>query len=141
MAEYLRVFVYGTLKPGESNFDRYCGDRAIDCERAYIRGDLYDFPRLGYPGAIEGEGKIHGFVLSFTDAGVLAALDELEDYDPQRDRAANDYDRELVATYNLDGSIGVSAWAYLMSPDKVRAWGGVLVADGWWEKITNPNFG
>jgi gamma-glutamylcyclotransferase (GGCT)/AIG2-like uncharacterized protein YtfP len=137
MTEHLRVFVYGTLKPGECNFDRYCGDRVIASDRAYIQGDLYDFRRLGYPGAIKGNGKIHGFVLLFADLSILTALDELEDYDPHRDPSLNDYDRQLVTTSNLDGSIGCSAWVYWMSPDKVRTWGGSIVPDGWWGKKTN----
>jgi gamma-glutamylcyclotransferase (GGCT)/AIG2-like uncharacterized protein YtfP len=128
----LHIFVYGTLKPGAANFDNYCGSKVINSHRAYIYGELYDFPLLGYPGAIHGIGQVHGFVFSFNDATVLLKLDELEDYDAQRQPAENDYTRELVTTYTLDENPRISAWAYFMNPQYVRQWGGILLADGWW---------
>lgn len=132
MTSYLHVFVYGTLKPGEGNFDRYCGDRVITSHRAYIDGELYHFPSLGYPGAIYGTRQVQGFVLTFADADILTDLDELEDYAPAREPAANDYTRQLVTTYTPDGLPDRLAWAYLMTPDRIPQWGGILVPDGWW---------
>jgi gamma-glutamylcyclotransferase (GGCT)/AIG2-like uncharacterized protein YtfP len=140
MNSHLHVFVYGTLKPGEANFvgvasryeNRYCGTRVISRQRGYIQAELYHFPALGYPGAIHGDNQVHGYVLTFADAEILVSLDELEDYQPDRSPAENDYTRELVSTYTLDGSPLVSAWAYFMSRDRIQQWGGILVPDGWW---------
>jgi gamma-glutamylcyclotransferase (GGCT)/AIG2-like uncharacterized protein YtfP len=133
MNENIRVFVYGTLKPGGINFDRYCGAKVVTIRHAYIDGDLYDLPALGYPGAIHGTNKVYGFVLAFDDATILQELDELEDYDPLRSPAANDYNRELIVTHTPDLISSVSAWVYFMNPDLVLRSGGVLVPDGWWE--------
>jgi gamma-glutamylcyclotransferase (GGCT)/AIG2-like uncharacterized protein YtfP len=140
MTSDLNVFVYGTLKPGESNFDRYCGNKVIASNRAYILGELYHFPALGYPGMIHGTRRVHGFVLTFADAMILTNLDELEDYDPGRQTAENDYTRELVMTYTPDGIPSISAWAYFMTlvgvaapwEHRISQWGGILVPDGWW---------
>ena len=133
MDSELHIFVYGTLKPGEANFDRYCGDRVITSRRAYIYGELYHLPTCGYPGAIHGTSKVQGFVLSFDDSAILIDLDELEDYDPQRQPAENDYNRESVTTYTPDGILQLCAWAYLMTPQQIRRLNGILVPDGWWE--------
>jgi gamma-glutamylcyclotransferase (GGCT)/AIG2-like uncharacterized protein YtfP len=133
MSSHLHVFVYGTLKPGESNFDRYCADKVVSSHRAYIHGDLYHFSSLGYPGAIYGSRQVHGFVLTFADARILIDLDKLEAYHPQRQPAENDYTRELVTTYPLAGIASVSAWAYFMTPDRIEQWGGSLLPDGWWQ--------
>lgn len=133
MSEYLHVFVYGTLKPGAANFDNYCGDKVVASYRAYIVGDLYHLPRLGYPGAIHGTRQVHGFVLAFNDATVLSELDELEDYDPCRQPPENDYNRELVTAYLIDHSPHISAWAYLMTPAQIKKLRGILLPDGWWE--------
>jgi gamma-glutamylcyclotransferase (GGCT)/AIG2-like uncharacterized protein YtfP len=141
MTSHLSVFVYGTLKPGEANFDLYCSSKAISRHRAYIHGELYDFPRLGYPGVIHGRRQVNGYVLTFADAGILTALDELEDYHPDRQPAENDYTRELVITYTLEGIPSIPAWAYFMtsvgtaSPleHRIQQWGGILLVDGWWE--------
>jgi gamma-glutamylcyclotransferase (GGCT)/AIG2-like uncharacterized protein YtfP len=145
----LHVFVYGTLKPGEANFvgvassrnetlreryeNCYCGNRVISIQRGYIQAELYHFPALGYPGAIHGASRVHGYVLTFADAEVLVKLDELEDYQPDRPPAQNEYTRELVSTYRLDGSFFVSAWVYFIGIDRIEQWGGILVPDGWWE--------
>jgi gamma-glutamylcyclotransferase (GGCT)/AIG2-like uncharacterized protein YtfP len=129
---HLHVFVYGTLKPGEANFNWYCGTRVISRQRSYIQAELYHFPALVYPGAIHAISQVHGYVLTFADAAVLVSLDELEDYHPDRQPAENEYTRELVSTYTLEGSPLVSAWAYFMSRDRIKQSGGILVADGWW---------
>jgi gamma-glutamylcyclotransferase (GGCT)/AIG2-like uncharacterized protein YtfP len=132
MTEDLHVFVYGTLKPGAANFDRYCGSRVLNSHRAYIDGDLYDLPSCGYPAAIHGSHHVYGFVLLFRDDRILLELDELEDYDPQRRSVENDYNRELVTTYSLAGNSSGSAWVYLMSAERVRRLGGIFRPDGWW---------
>jgi gamma-glutamylcyclotransferase (GGCT)/AIG2-like uncharacterized protein YtfP len=133
MTKNLHVFVYGTLKPGELNFDRYCGEKVVTSDRAYIYGDLYHLPRLGYPGAIHGTRKLHGFVLCFKDTAILSELDRLEDYDPQRQPTENDYTRELVTTFTPEGNFSLCAWAYFMSLPHVRQLGGILVPNGWWK--------
>jgi gamma-glutamylcyclotransferase (GGCT)/AIG2-like uncharacterized protein YtfP len=133
MQSHLHVFVYGTLKPGAANFDRYCGNKVVTSHQAYINGDLYHLPRLGYPGAIHGTRQVHGFVLSFNNSAILQDLDELEDYDPQRQPAENDYTRELVTTYTPDAIPSISAWVYLMTSHQIRQFGGILLPDGWWE--------
>ncbi len=128
----LTIFVYGTLKPGECHFARYCGNKVISSQRAYILGELYHFPALGYPGATAGTRQVHGFVLTFADVAILPKLDELEDFDPARSETKNDYRRELALTYTPDGIASISAWVYLMTLDRVFQWGGILVPDGWW---------
>jgi gamma-glutamylcyclotransferase (GGCT)/AIG2-like uncharacterized protein YtfP len=132
MTENIHVFVYGTLKPGGVNFDRYCGTRVVHSYRAYIYGELYDLPTLDYPGVIHGTNKVHGFVFAFADAKILLELDELESYDPLRSPTENDYHRKFIATHTPDLRPSVSAWAYFMNPDLVRRASGVLVPDGWW---------
>jgi gamma-glutamylcyclotransferase (GGCT)/AIG2-like uncharacterized protein YtfP len=134
MTSDLHIFVYGTLKPGECNFVGIAAEdeHRISSQRAYILGELYHFPALGYPGAILGTRQVHGFVLTFADRAILATLDELEDYDPARSAAENEYTRQLVQTYTLSGVASIWAWVYLMTPDRVSQWGGILVPDGWW---------
>lgn len=127
------MFVYGTLKPGAANFDRYCGNKVVSSHRAYIYGNLYHLPGLGYPGATRGTEEVQGFALGFDDASILQDLDRLEDYDPHRHPDANEYYRELIIAYPLDRSAPISAWVYLMTPDRIRTLSGILIPTGWWE--------
>jgi gamma-glutamylcyclotransferase (GGCT)/AIG2-like uncharacterized protein YtfP len=125
----LRVFVYGTLKPGEANYQKYCAKKVISAERATTRGQLFALP-MGYPAMTLGDSLIHGYLLSFADSGILSGLDELEDYQPSRQISENLYNRQQVEVFNLK-EISL-AWVYLMTPDRVNQIGGILQPDGWW---------
>ncbi|MGB3683192.1 MAG: gamma-glutamylcyclotransferase [Rubrobacteraceae bacterium] len=46
----LKLFVYGTLKRGFANHDRFCAG-ALDVEEASTRGNVYDLP-FGFPALV-----------------------------------------------------------------------------------------
>jgi gamma-glutamylcyclotransferase (GGCT)/AIG2-like uncharacterized protein YtfP len=127
----VRVFVYGTLKPGEVNYQRYCAGKVVSAEKATTLGQLFALP-MGYPAMTTGESTVHGYLLSFADLGILDALDELEDYQPEGEMSENLYNRLEVEVKN---SLGLSlgwAWVYLMNPAKVEMLKGVHLPNGWW---------
>ena len=129
--EFLRVFVYGTLKPGESNYQRYCQKKVLEVKRAIALGKLFALP-FGYPSMTPGESIVQGFLLSFPDAGVLRHLDWLEGYDFYGPAEQNEYNRREIETFNpAFVSLG-TAWVYLMTPEQVHSYGGVLLPEGWW---------
>lgn len=104
----LPVFVYGTLRPGETAFDELgLADRVDIIGPATVGGHLYD---LGdYPAALlEGGGIIHGELLLPRDEAVLAMLDEYELYDPAKP-AESEYLRVQAMTQDSDLSI----WIYV----------------------------
>jgi gamma-glutamylcyclotransferase (GGCT)/AIG2-like uncharacterized protein YtfP len=127
----VRVFVYGTLKPGEVNYKRYCAGQVIDTKRAIAPGKLFALP-MGYPAMTMENSQVHGYLLSFANPGILSQLDELEDYQPYRQISENLYNRQEIEISDLQGlSLGM-AWVYLMLPQKVRQLGGIPQPDGWW---------
>jgi len=128
----LRVFVYGTLKPGQSNHRAYCGDRTIAVQTAKVRGQLFDLP-MGYPGMVSGKDWVKGYLLSFTDEAVLTDLDRLEDYSSDRPSHENEYQREWVEVFDENEQLQGFAWAYFMSLEKVEQSGGMLIGDGEWQ--------
>lgn len=129
----LRVFVYGTLKPGQVNFERYCGgDRTLAFLRAQVRGKLFDLS-LGYPGMTLGDAWVKGYLLELAHESILAALDGLEDYHPHRAESQNEYQRREVEVFEQEGrSLGL-AWAYFMTPQKVEQYGGKWIVAGVWQ--------
>lgn len=135
----LTVFVYGTLKPGEANFLPYCEGKVIAMQPALIRGTLYDFPKFGYPALTVGEGWVQGYWMEFEDAAILADLDELEDYDPNRADAENIYRRDWVDVFDGDCQPLGQAWCYRMELWRVQHFGGVLVPEGHWGHSANPS--
>ena len=129
----IQVFVYGTLKPGEANYQQFCADYVVTAQQAIALGQLFDLP-LGYPAMTPGSFKVYGVLLSFVDPEILLQLDWLEDYDPQRAIAENEYYRQQIEVYDTSLAPLGNAWTYLMTPEQVRAFGGVLLPDGWWSR-------
>lgn len=127
----LKVFVYGTLKPGEENYPFYCAKKVVKVERAIALGKLFDL-QVGYPAMTFGDSRVYGYLLSFAQETVLEELDELEDYQPTRQTLKNLYNRHQVEIYNYQGDTLGVAWVYVMSEEKVHQMGGVILPNGWW---------
>lgn len=125
----MKVFVYGTLKPGEANYQLFCAGIVEEVE-AIAYGLLYDLP-LGYPAMTAGDRRVQGFVLTFSDSTALEILDELEGYHPHSVEE-NEYERKLIETFNYKGDSLANAWVYLMSPQQVKHLGGVFLPNGCW---------
>ncbi|WP_413176203.1 gamma-glutamylcyclotransferase [Anabaena azotica] len=131
----MNVFVYGTLKPGEVNYQKYCAGRVVEARKAIAPGKLYALP-MGYPAMTLGDEKVHGYLLSFADAAILTALDDLEDYDSTRPISENLYNRQSI---EISAPMGLSlgwAWVYLMTPEKVYQLGGICQLDGCWNSLS-----
>ena len=131
MVDLLRIFVYGTLKPGESNFEQYCADRVVATQAAIAYGALFEL-HLGYPAMTAGDRPVYGYLLSFTDATMLEAMDELEDFEPSRPADRNEYNRVEIEVFDLSRRSLGQAWVYLMSLEQVKQAGGTLLASGNW---------
>jgi gamma-glutamylcyclotransferase (GGCT)/AIG2-like uncharacterized protein YtfP len=131
VSELLKVFVYGTLKPGECNYQPYCAGRVIEVHPAIAFGQLYDLP-LGYPAMTLGNSAVQGYLLTLTDSAALDILDELEDYHPQRSPDQNEYIRQRVDTFNLNHQPLGPAWAYLMELEQVKRLDGILLPQAIW---------
>lgn len=127
----IKVFVYGTLKPGEANYQHYCESKVKTQTPAYTLGNLYALP-FGYPAMTVGKNQVRGVLLEFSDSNVLSSLDRLEDYQEQRASNLNEYYRSLTSVYGLDDRPITQAWAYYMKSDRVRQYGGTEVVSGDW---------
>jgi len=127
----LKVFVYGTLKPKKRNYQRYCNGKVQSEIPSYTRGILYSLP-VGYPAMTEGENKVQGFLLTFNNSNILNSLDLLEGYQAQRDSHLNEYYRRLVAVYSPEDRYLDKAWAYFMTPAKVKQYQGTIITSGCW---------
>lgn len=126
-----QVFVYGTLKPGETNYG-HCAGRAIAQQTAIARGQLFALP-IGYPAMGKGHGIVHGFVLGFRDPAILISLDTLEGFDPQRHPSNNEYQRQEIPIFTPSHRSLGKAWAYLMLRDKIQGLGGKPIPHGYWQ--------
>lgn len=130
-SELVQVFVYGTLKPGESNYEHYCGGRVLAATRATVKGQLFALP-VGYPAMVLGEGVVQGYLLTFNTPNILQYLDPPEGHNPQRPPEKNFYNRKQLEVYSPEAEPLGLAWAYFMPLDQVEQLGGVVIPSGWW---------
>ncbi|MFD8966536.1 gamma-glutamylcyclotransferase family protein [Streptomyces sp. NPDC059568] len=130
----LPFFVYGTLRPGEPNYDLCLRGRTAHEEPARLEGALlYDGP--GYPYVIEDRGTVVGDLITAKPGQygeLLAVLDELEEYVAPGD-PANVYERVARDVLSAGGTT-VSAWVYFAAPrvaHELRARGQVIAGGDW----------
>ncbi len=127
----LSLFAYGTLKPGEANY-HYVAPSVLAATPAWVRGDLYDLP-LGYPALTTGRGWVAGLWFQLQGPPhLLARLDDLEDYHPERPQAANEYERRWTPLFTAQGASLGHAWAYWMRRSRLLASQGRWLPGGLW---------
>ncbi|GGL14665.1 gamma-glutamylcyclotransferase family protein [Deinococcus radiotolerans] len=130
-----RVFVYGTLLPGERN--AHVAARGFTAQAATLRGfTLHHLHPEGYPALTRGpaHGAVRGAVLSYTPQAWAAALPGLDDLEGLHDTPPL-YTREL-APLTLDGGEDVTAWVYVYArPDRLRQPGASVVPSGDWRDV------
>ncbi len=129
----INVFVYGTLKPDESNYF-LCADHVASFQKAIAHAYLYHLP-FNYPAIVPGDAITFGYVLRFRDRAILEILDDYEQHDPEAIAsfgADNDYERKEIEVFDPKGdSLGL-AWAYVMKPKQIDRLNGVLIPSGTW---------
>lgn len=130
-----RVFVYGTLMPGEHN--AAVAGTPLHATGATLAGfALYDLDPEGYPAIVEADvsSLVRGVVLTFTPHAwteTLARLDRLEGLDERPPL----YVRTAVQV-RTDRAELVSAWVYVYGrPDRLRGEGARLVPGGDWRSV------
>jgi gamma-glutamylcyclotransferase (GGCT)/AIG2-like uncharacterized protein YtfP len=113
----VKVFVYGTLRTGQSNHQviaRWLKSAQLAC----IKGELYHLP-FGYPAVTRGEGTVYGELMEFNDPSrALKAMDELEDYFGEGQD--NLYDRVITTAWLPDGS-ATECFVYVF-PESRKVW-------------------
>ncbi|MBT2444827.1 gamma-glutamylcyclotransferase [Streptomyces sp. ISL-36] len=132
----LPFFVYGTLRPGEYNHDRFLLGRTVEEVPARLPGALlYEGP--GYPYAVPGEGEIAGDLLTAAPGAygaLLSVLDRLEEY-VGPGHPLNLYERAEREVVRVGDGAAVRAWVYFAAPGTPL---GPLIGGGDWVTRTAP---
>ncbi|MDJ1181516.1 gamma-glutamylcyclotransferase [Roseofilum sp. BLCC_M91] len=131
-----KVFVYGTLKPGEVNYRRYCEGHVEKEEEAIAWGRLFLLP-MGYPALTVGANRIQGYLLHFHDSKLLNQLDQLEGYDPNSPLEENQYLRQSIPVFRPTGEPLGEVLAYRMSMEKIRQYGGTELLNSSWSPVSD----
>ena len=109
----LPLFVYGTLRPDESNYKRYLRGRALSQSPAWVRGELWLDPSEDYPYLCARKDRVSGYLLTLKPAlfaSTMASIDMLEDFSPKQPLTSL-YVRQRIIAHGPRGDI--LAWTYL----------------------------
>lgn len=113
------VLVYGTLRPGGSNYS-YFLDGATMLETNVRIDGFTMLAGSGYPYLIEGDRTVTAtlvYILPEDYVDVMRRLDFLEGFKSEGSNS-NHYDRKLV-TFDNDG-VPTQAWVYVAAPNTAR---------------------
>ncbi|WP_270180699.1 gamma-glutamylcyclotransferase family protein [Alkalihalobacillus sp. CinArs1] len=110
------VFVYGTLRKGESNHRVIEGARLLE-SYSWTSGKLYD-TGAGYPALFQSEeGVVYGEVYEVNDT-FLSRIDVLEGF--QEGRRANLYDRIIQPVYSKGKQYDAITYVMKTKPSTFR---------------------
>jgi gamma-glutamylcyclotransferase (GGCT)/AIG2-like uncharacterized protein YtfP len=115
-----RLFVYGTMRQGQTARSLVAGS-VTRCVKATTSGQIYAFP-MGYPGYVEGAGRVNGELLWLTElAATFGLLDAYEGADFVR----------AIRQVKLETGEELWGWIYVLAdPEAIKL--GTLIADGDW---------
>ncbi|MBV8461483.1 MAG: gamma-glutamylcyclotransferase [Candidatus Eremiobacteraeota bacterium] len=125
------LFIYGSLMRGFELYHYMMGATFIGQGR--VQGTLVSLGR--YPGLIAGAGDVHGELYQLEDPAQLEALDDLEEYDPERPEQS-EYTR-TEREIRLDDGRTCSAWVYIYNRDTKGC--PVIVSGDWHRRGSIPS--
>lgn len=80
-SEKINIFVYGSLRTGFFNYDKYLKGRVLSSKKAKVKGSLFHMPNKGYPALLDGEDFVYGEVMEISNYDdVIRELDLMEGY-------------------------------------------------------------
>ena len=115
-----RLFIYGTMRQGQTA-RALVASSVIRCVKASTSGQIYAFP-MGYPGHVEGAGRVVGDLVWLSDlAATFALLDAYEGEDFVR----------VIRQVTTETGEELWSWIYVLAdPEAIKL--GTLIADGDW---------
>lgn len=112
------VLVYGTLRPGGTNYENFLAGDTTSEENVQIHG-FSMYSNVGYPYLTTGEGTVTATLVSVKPEeydATMYGLDFLEGYRGEDPGRANHYNRRL-ATFTHEGA-EKKAWIYVLPEQK-----------------------
>lgn len=128
-----KIFVYGSLRTGFYNYDKYLKGKVNDAKLGKVKGKLYHMPHKGYPALLEGEDIVIGEVMTIKNfEEVMIPMDEMENYYGVND-SRNEYNRIVMDVELEDGKTeSCYVYYYAMNDEEVFNNNSIYINNGDW---------
>lgn len=101
--EEKKIFVYGSLREGFFNYDKYLNGKVSKPTLAMVKGKLYHLSHKGYPALLDGDDEVIGEIMEMKDFYKdIVPMDEMEGYFSPEDTSLNEYTRTVMTVKNLE---------------------------------------
>ena len=103
----INIFVYGSLREGFFNYDKYLSGKISKKMNAKLNNvELYHMPYKGYPAIINGQDSILGEIMVINEAdydSTLEAMDAMEGFLGEGN-PENEYHKMIFEVENLESN-------------------------------------
>ena len=132
--EQKKIFVYGSLRTGFFNYNKYIMGKVNDSKVGKVNGQLYHMPHKGYPALIEGNDEVFGEVMTLKDfEAVMIPMDKMENYYGVNN-SKNEYNRIVMDVELLDGTTeSCYVYYYAMNDKEIFENNSVYIKNGDWK--------
>ena len=144
MNKNINVFVYGSLREGFFNYDKYLKGKVNSIKPAKINNmTVYHMPYKGYPAIMKGEGTVYGEIMEIKPEmydETMSAMDEMEGF-IRENNPQNEYEKTILEVEHLDDGKTEKCYVYFYNKDIDPKFEdqSVFVTHGDWVKHMNDN--
>ena len=139
-----KIFVYGSLREGFHNYEKYLTGQVVKNEVGTVSGELFELKGLGYPALLQGTNTVVGEIITLNGdvKAIMQTLDELECYFGEND-LTNLYDKITTSVFNTETKKQEQLPVYFYNMKRPDVDPSILVSikEGDWKIYTekNPN--
>lgn len=141
----INIFVYGSLREGFFNYDKYLSGKISKKMNAKLNNvELYHMPYKGYPAIINGQDSILGEIMVINEAdydSTLEAMDVMEGFLGEGN-PENEYHKMIFEVENLESNEIESCYVYFYNKDKDELFDykAVYLPNGDWKEHMLSNY-
>lgn len=141
----INIFVYGSLREGFFNYDKYLSGKISKKMNAKLNNvELYHMPYKGYPAIINGQDSILGEIMVINEAdydSTLEAMDAMEGF-LSEGNPENEYHKMIFEVENLESNEIESCYVYFYNKDKDELFDykAVYLPNGDWKEHMLSNY-
>ena len=144
MNKNINVFVYGSLREGYFNYDKYLKGKVLSIKKAKINNKIvYHMPYKGYPALMNGDGTVYGEIMEIKPDiydETMAAMDKMEGFISENN-PQNEYDKKVLEVEHLSDGTTENCYLYFYNKNIDNRFDkeAIFVPHGDWVKHIEEN--